>query len=285
MSVHAYNSGIGDSPSTQGLAAAISISVLCHLLIFAASVYYSQYRPEKRFVPSVIRVNMVALPPAGPEAPPAAVPPRVVKSPAAPKKAAVPVGKKAPATPKAKKAVSLSKKRDTRKTSMKKKTYRPSQVVKKALRRIEKQVDQGRPDPLSAALDRLKAKVADDGPRTRPAAGKRTGPTTPGAGRVRQLALIDIYRVEIAHQIQKNWAFSGSVAGGRTELTAELAFTVMPDGQIRDVWFDKRSGNRYLDESARKAVVKSNPVRPHPAGILRPYVTVGLRFTPEGVTR
>ena len=32
-----------------------------------------------------------------------------------------------------------------------------------------------------------------------------------------------------------------------------------------------------------KAILKSNPVRPHPPGIRKPYMTMGLRFTPSGV--
>ena len=95
--------------------------------------------------------------------------------------------------------------------------------------------------------------------------------------------IIDIYRVEIAFQIQKNWAFSQSLAGDAKNLTAEIVFRVMPDGEIRDIWFDKRSGNAYLDESARRAIMKSNPVSPHPEGLSKPFIPVGLRFTPEGV--
>jgi colicin import membrane protein len=57
----------------------------------------------------------------------------------------------------------------------------------------------------------------------------------------------------------------------------------MPNGEIKDIFFTDRSGNSYLDESAYKAIVKSNPVDPHPEGISKPYVNVGLRFTPEGV--
>jgi colicin import membrane protein len=66
---------------------------------------------------------------------------------------------------------------------------------------------------------------------------------------------------------------------------AEVAFTVLPNGQIQDIWFDRPSGNRYLDESARRAILKSNPLPPHPKDLGRPYVTVGLRFTPQGVMR
>jgi len=57
----------------------------------------------------------------------------------------------------------------------------------------------------------------------------------------------------------------------------------MPNGEIKDIWFDKRSGNSYFDESVQKAVMKSNPVRPHPPEVKRPFVDVGLRFTPEGI--
>ena len=62
-----------------------------------------------------------------------------------------------------------------------------------------------------------------------------------------------------------------------------LVFKVMPNGEIRDVFFTDRSGNNNFDESAYRAIMKSNPVDPHPPGIIRPYVQMGLRFTPEGI--
>ena len=92
-----------------------------------------------------------------------------------------------------------------------------------------------------------------------------------------------VYRVKIACQIQKNWAFSESLAGGQSDLKAELAFKVMPDGKISDVWFDTRSGNAYFDESAYKAIMKSNPVSPHPEGLNMQFVTVGIRFNLHGI--
>jgi hypothetical protein len=97
------------------------------------------------------------------------------------------------------------------------------------------------------------------------------------------IELVDIYRQLIACQIQKNWAFSQSIAGGEQDLSAEIVFRVMPDGEIRDIWFDKISGNAYLDESARRAIMKTNPVSPHPEGLSKPFIPVGLRFTPEGI--
>mgnify|MGYP000302490203 CR=1 FL=1 len=95
--------------------------------------------------------------------------------------------------------------------------------------------------------------------------------------------LIDLYRLEIAFQIQKNWAFNEQLAGGDRSLVAAIVFKVMPDGEIRDVFFTDRSGNTYLDESAYKAIMKSNPVDSHPGGLVQPYVVMAIRFTPQGI--
>ncbi len=94
---------------------------------------------------------------------------------------------------------------------------------------------------------------------------------------------MEIYKAEIPHQIQKNWSFSKQLAGGRADLVAWLVIEVRPDGAISDIWFEKRSGNRYFDDQAFKAVRKSNPLPPLPNGYTRPYFNVGLRFTPSGL--
>ena len=104
-----------------------------------------------------------------------------------------------------------------------------------------------------------------------------------GANTRRVLKLIDIYRIEVAYQIQKNWAFSEQLAGTRNDLKTSLVFKVLPNGEIQDILFTDRSGNSYVDESAFRAIKKSSPVKPHPEGVRRNYVEVGLRFTPEGI--
>jgi len=94
---------------------------------------------------------------------------------------------------------------------------------------------------------------------------------------------MDIYKAEIPYHIQNNWVFSERLAGGQTDLVAWLVIEIRPDGSIRDIWFEKRSGNRYFDEQAHKAVMKSDPLPPLPRGFTRPYFNVGLRFTPSGL--
>ena len=175
------------------------------------------------------------------------------------------------------------------KVSLKKKTFKASKVKKSALLDIEKKVEKTSSDQFEKALDSLKTKVEAQEVEKRlkteelpvqsstDAEGKGTGQ----GGRIGEL--IDMYRVEIAYQIQKHWAFPEQLASGRSDLQTLLVFKVMPNGEIRDLFFTDRSGNTHFDESAYRAVMKSNPVDPHPAGIIRPYVQMGLRFTPEGV--
>ena len=94
---------------------------------------------------------------------------------------------------------------------------------------------------------------------------------------------VQVYQAEIAYQVQKNWVFSELMSSGRTDLEAILGFKIRPNGEISDIWFDQRSGNTYLDESAYRAIVKSNPLPPLPAGLFNGDYTVGIRFGPKGI--
>ena len=271
---------------TRTWASMTAVSFACHLAFFAMMHYMPALRPDRKpSLPAVVNVTMVSLPEA---VAPKAAPSREAQTSPAPVK---PLPKKPEAAPKPKAKVVASPPSPTVKHSMKKKTYQPSRVVESAISRIEEKVAEEPPDPLRQALDRLRQEVGDAesgakprqvGPDAAPTAGAGvTGADTEGIRK--ELELIDIYRMQIAWRVQKNWAFSESLAGSEKNLVVELAFTVLPNGEIRDIWFDKRSGNRYLDESAKRAVQKADPVGPYPEGITKPVVTVGLRFTPEGV--
>jgi colicin import membrane protein len=139
--------------------------------------------------------------------------------------------------------------------------------VNQAIERLEKDVVESRPDQIDAAIERLQERVNDQPapePDSQEAVRQLTVDDASRQQDAKALELIDIYRVEIAFIVQKNWAFSDSMAGEANELVTEIAFDVLPDGTISDLWFDKRSGNGYLDESARRAIVKSVPFPQHP---------------------
>lgn len=268
-----------------------AVSAILHLIFFAALIFVPGPKPYKHFSPSVINVSMVTLP--GQKKAPGAGRPtgfELEKKIAKPEKAQVP---KIPSKIAAKadqdtsKAVSVVPKRRRLKKSLKKKTFKSSMVVKSAIARIEKKIETSRPNSIAEAIDRLKNKVAIG--RQEPQTG--TGVTSPstgvqgsyGAVGKRELGLMDIYRAQISYSIEKNWAFSKQLAEGRTDLAAVVVIRIMRNGEIKDVWFEKKSGNTYFDESAHKAVMKSDPLPMLPKGYLRPYYNLGLIFTPSGL--
>lgn len=277
----------------------VLVSIFGHLALMAMFVFVPQFTLNRDAAPRVINVSLVSLPtkpgapmtrtpslPAAPEKPtppePAVEPEKPTPVPPTPKK---PPEMQAPAKPSPpkktmeKEAVSLAPKNAKPKISLKKKTYKAEKVVARAVKRIEKQAETSRPDPVKAAIERMRSSV-----REREAAGTTTaGDATGTGGEKRAMALLDIYRIEIAHNIQKNWAFSEQMADHSKNLTAWVMIEVSRSGKIREFWFEKRSGNAYLDDSASRAIQKSNPLPPFPEGVTRSSIHQGFRFTPSGI--
>ncbi len=276
----------GSVVETREVAIPFMVSGLCHLVALAIMLYSPALAPRPAAMPPAIHVRMVALP----EAAVKSAPPTAIRKTAPVRQRAPAPVRKAPAPD----AVSIAPANQPveaapvvkEKTSLKRKTFKTEKVVAQAIERLEKDVDERRPDQIDAAIERLQEQVKEK-PEPEPDSQEAVRQLNVDAAAREQnakaLELIDFYRVDIAFIVQKNWAFSESLAGDAKDLVTEIAFDVLPDGTIRDVWFDKRSGNGYLDESARRAIIKSVPFPAHPAGVIRPAVTVGLRFTPQGV--
>ena len=289
---HAYAKRYhGKGPHSQSMVLPFGVSFLFHLVLVGALIFMPDFGSGSRFRAGVVNVSLVSLPSSGPDSggPPAAV----VKAKAVEKKPAqkpavkVPEPKPVPVIKKPPKAVSLAPKKEKIKKSLKKKTLDRQKVIDSAIDRIEKKVEKTKTDSVAAALDRLKRQVGDDdapvGSRSGGAASKAGPIGASGTGGVRVQESILIYQAEIQYQIQKNWAFSQQLAGENTELEVVLAIKVLQNGEIEDIWFDKKSGNAYLDDSAYKALVKSNPLPPLPNDYMRPYYKIGLRFGPKGL--
>jgi colicin import membrane protein len=290
---HAYVKqyrGMGrDSPS---MVFPFGVSFLFHLIVIGALVFMPQFGSKPRFGSGVVNVSLVSLPSSGTDSagPAASVvkpkPPekKPVKKPAV----EVPEPKPVAAVKKPPEAVSLEPQKIKPKKSLKKKTVDRSKMIDSALDRIEKKVEKTETDSVTSAIEELKRKVAASEPQARTvtggAGGGVAGPAGgSGTGGVRVQESILIYQAEIQYRIQKNWAFSQQLAGDNTQLEAVLAIKVLRNGEIEDIWFDKKSGNAYLDDSAYKALVKSNPLPPLPNDYMRPFYKIGLRFGPKGL--
>ena len=273
---------------------ALILSVAGHLMLIGGILFTPQLRSGPSLLPAIIDVRMVdvrEIPDAGDSSP------KTAKTQAdAPKtkqeSKPEPVQKNTPevqAKEAAKAEISIAKQEPKAKVSLKYQTIKPKQVIQKALERIEERVEAAPPRPLEETIKRLREKVEKDeksggGPAQEipaGAKGAKTGFFTKGSKQ--EAELIDIYQVEIAHEIQKHWAYAEQLAGGGAQIFATIYVKVLSDGHIAEINFLERSGNDYLDDSAYKAIVKSSPVKPHPEGLSMDYIILGLRFTPEGI--
>jgi colicin import membrane protein len=284
---------VGTKPENRTLIYFIGISAVLHIILIAVIILIPALAPAKRYIPSVVNVSLVSIPAKGSAPVEAVVPKKPEIEKAEPKKVEVkpePV-KPTPPPPKPVDKVAIEpvpKKSKKVKKSLKHKTFKPSKVVKQTVTKLEKEVEENRQPSLEDTLDRLKREVAREEKKPRASksgpAGTPTGrPGGSGLTSAQERDRVRVYQAEIAYQVQKNWAFSEQLAGGRTDIEAALGIKIMPNGEITDIWFDQRSGNRHLDESAYRAIVKSNPLPPLPQGLFGSNYTVGLRFGPSGI--
>jgi colicin import membrane protein len=259
-----------------------TISVSCHFVFFLLLVLTSGSDSYRRLKPGVITVDLVSLP--GPSG--TAAVKSIESSPPERKRAVekkITVPDRFPQKSSKKTPTVTEKKEETApkkvKQSLKKKTFKPAKVVDNAIAQMKKKVEQKSSRQIQETMERLADQVKKGGGMGRGATG--TGYAA-GAG-VQSTELLSIYAAEIYSSISKNWSFNEEFAGGRKDLVALLGIRIMSDGEIRDVWFDRRSGNSYFDDQAQKAILKTGYLPPFPEGFKKPFLEVGLRFTPSGL--
>ena len=304
-----YAMGAGIEPRTMVIY--FGVSLVIHLIFIGSMIYLPESNPRLKLGPSAISVSLVSLPgppktahsPAPAVAPEpseaaktVAIPKEKVKEPPKAPIIETPEPKPPPVMAKPKKTVSLTPKKQKYrvKRSLKKKTQNRQKMIDQAVSSVQKRVENKQADSVRQAIDRLKKKVAQSetsGSRQRQTTNGNQGSTgsglagAGGTGGKRAIEITDLYKVEVAFQVERHWAFSRQVAGDGKTLQASIVFRVLPSGEITDIRFTQNSGNAYLDDSVYRAIVKANPVSPHPDGIRVPYVTMALRFTPEGMRK
>lgn len=309
--------------AANGMLMPVAVSAIGHLFLLGLLIGTPNFFQKQDLPAGAISVNLVAVPSFTSAAPPGKktqAPPTREMSPPKPKAEPPPKKKtetketvvvpeppvkepvvvpEPPSKVPAKDAISLAPKSVAPKVSLKKKTYQAEKVVESAIKRIEKKTaatgqetrEETGPSPIKDAIERMRAAVEEKeggggGGTTEGAIGQDAtgvGGGLGGTGKPRPLELMDIYRVEIAHHIQKNWAYSEQMSGGVSNLTAWVMVEITREGEIRDFWFEKRSGSSYLDDSAAKAIQKSNPLPPFPPGVTQSKIHQGFRFTPAGI--
>ena len=170
---------------------------------------------------------------------------------------------------------------DRRETVMKKQTEPDKSIPIRSLETLKKLETRKKKDPdieKAMADIRKKASAADDSfnrPQAKTAPEKTAGPDSqPGDGQMG--TRMHAYYALIWSRIKGSWAFISPLPG--EVLEAVIDVTILRSGAVTDVNFEKRSGNRYFDESAMKAIRKASPFPPLPMVIRGTSVQVGIRF-------
>ncbi|MFO7964239.1 MAG: cell envelope integrity protein TolA [Desulfobacterales bacterium] len=292
----------------QAVYPSLILSTILHIALAAAVLLAPGFKPNPRITPEAMSVSLVSLPDPGPplRQAPKPAPTRITPEPPVPEKPAVVVAEPAPKPEPVQAAKAPAKREPEVKHSLKSKTFKTGKVVERAVKEIEKQVVENRPDAIKKAIDRIREKAeqktgqeekseaieraiarlretVDENPDK---AGGDAGTTSgPGGGQPgnRHFDETDLYKQEIKYRIQKNWAYSDQLAGNQSKMKTLLVIRIMPDGEIKDIWFEEKSGNPHLDDSAYRAVLKSNPLPPLPPGYNRSDFMLGMVFTPSGI--
>jgi colicin import membrane protein len=141
---------------------------------------------------------------------------------------------------------------------------------------------------LEKAMEEIRKRAAAAGPTPKPQTKTgsdakampeaKAGPASPlPAGDADMNAKINVYYAMIWSRIKRGWALPQGILPGDV-LEAVIDVTILRSGAVTEVNFEKRSGNRFFDESALKAIRKTSPFPPLPAWIGETSLSVGIRF-------
>lgn len=165
-----------------------------------------------------------------------------------------------------------------KKKAVKKKTIKkqvdPEQELEKARQKLEEKVEKQDKARIAQALSRLQKKVNTQGQES-----QKKG----SSSRFNRKGFkpIDLYKMVFGSIIEQNWVFNDTFARMDQNLEVRILIKILKSGEIRDIIYETRSGNRYLDESAKKAIKKANPLPKLPSG-MNSYDVVVI-FTPKGL--
>jgi TonB family protein len=90
-------------------------------------------------------------------------------------------------------------------------------------------------------------------------------------------AKMNVYYSLIWSRIRGKWTLPQGILP-RENIEAIIQARILRNGTVVDLSFEKRSGNRYFDESAMKAIKKASPLPPLPDSIRDNNIDVGIRF-------
>jgi colicin import membrane protein len=278
------------------------LSLVIHALVFGSISFFTSFHVAGP-MPQIIQVDLVSFAPLTRKEEPVADSEKIQAEPSTVKEESVEVkpedipkaipkaikDKLPPAPPEIKPDIGLktkpknlkklmAEKEKEKKREEKKKKEKAAKEAAKKIAELEKQSKRR----LSESLERIKKTVANQGKAGQKANHSRDSGSSGYKGSVNSdFSRLERYQKEIAMIIQENWVFTDVLAGIGRNIKVLIKIKILKNGEIKDIIYESRSGNQYLDESAKKAITKANPLPPLPYGM--DSYDVGFIFTPKGV--
>ncbi|MBP1713282.1 MAG: TonB family protein [Deltaproteobacteria bacterium] len=253
------------------------ISLILHGLAISAVFFMPNLSSTRTFYSPVYSVRLVTPPPA-PEAKSESAQPAQT-APASP-----PVAVEKPKAKEKEKPVSLAPpKEETKKEDSEKKIAEAIERLrhKKETKSLDSAIDKIRSEKESrqvqSAIEGIRKKVTISSQ----GAVESHEPSSGGASTDVMTIKHKIYYNLIWKRIRSVWVLPDTALAGQKNLEAIIGIRISPNGQIEDIQFEKKSGNPIFDESALRAIQKSNPLPPLPPGFEGGRFDVGVRFTPS----
>lgn len=90
-------------------------------------------------------------------------------------------------------------------------------------------------------------------------------------------AQVNEYIESVWARVKQNWTIPQSLLPEKN-ITTIVDVKIARNGALQYAGFEKRSGNRYFDDSALRAVKKSSPFPPLPYWVRDNSIEIGIRF-------
>jgi TonB family protein len=90
-------------------------------------------------------------------------------------------------------------------------------------------------------------------------------------------AQTNAYIAAVWTRVKQNWTMPQSLIPEKN-ITAIINAKILRNGTLEYAGFEKRSGNRYFDDSALRTIQKSNPVPPLPYWVQGNSIEIIIRF-------
>jgi len=115
---------------------------------------------------------------------------------------------------------------------------------------------------------------------SKPTSSKRKNSTTGISG---SLNLIEgQYHAAIFGRLHQFWSLPEYMQKNK-DLTAVVVITINKNGQIADMFFEHKSGDKIFDQFVKKTIEAANPLPPIPAIMKKQRYEIGLRFKPGSI--